>query len=87
LYVRQRFCTPKIKPNVPHLIACRPQREFSSDVSTVLFLWRRYVFIAGTAAINLVVSGIKGERNDFRLGAPMHAIHGRVPGKVYKAKD
>jgi cytochrome b involved in lipid metabolism len=42
----------------------------------------RYVFIAGTAAINLVVSGIKGERNDFRLGAPMHAIHGRVPGKL-----
>lgn len=43
---------------------------------------RRYVFIAGTAAINLVVSGIKGERNDFRLGAPMHAIHGRVPGTL-----
>ena len=35
----------------------------------------QYVFIAGTAAINLVFSGIKGERNEFRLGAPMHAIH------------
>ena len=39
----------------------------------------QYVFIAGTAAINLVFSGIKGERNEFKLGAPMHAIHARVP--------
>lgn len=40
----------------------------------------RYVFVAGTAAINLVVSGLKGQHNDFKLGSPMHAIHGRVPG-------
>ena len=38
----------------------------------------QYVFIGGTAAINLVHSGIKGERNEFRLGAPMHAIHAQV---------
>ena len=40
----------------------------------------KYVFIAGTACINLVFSGIRGERNEFKLGAPMHHIHGRVPG-------
>jgi cytochrome b involved in lipid metabolism len=40
----------------------------------------QYVFIAGSAAINLVFSGIRGERNEFKLGSPMHRIHARVPG-------
>eukprot|EP01051_Picozoa_sp_SAG22_P000686 SAG22_NODE_20_length_32168_cov_40.859241_16_plen_546_part_00 len=39
----------------------------------------KYVFIAGTAAINLIYSGIRGERNEFKLGSAMHQIHAKVP--------